>query len=103
MSASETITASVKVRNTGDFKGDVTVQLYLRDVTGSRVRPIRELAGFKKISLDPGAEEEVRFIINEEMLRFWTAEDKWESEPGRFLVWICNSSCDGSPLEFWLE
>lgn len=102
MSGSETITASVTVRNTGDMKGSVTVQLYIRDVTSSRVRPIRELADFKKISLDPGAEEEVSFVINEEMLRFWTAEEKWESEAGKFIVWICNSSRDGQPLEFEL-
>ena len=57
---------------------------------------------FKKISLDPGAEEEVSFVINEEMLRFWTAEEKWESEAGKFLVWICNSSRDGQALEFRL-
>ena len=102
MSASETITASVTVRNTGDIKGCETVQLYIRDVTGSRVRPIRELAGFKKISLEPGTEEVVSFVINEEMLRFWTAEEKWESEAGKFRVWICNSSCSGQPLEFQL-
>ena len=102
MTASETITASVTVRNTGDMKGSVTVQLYIRDVTGSRVRPVRELADFKKISLDPGTEEEVSFTIDEEMLRFWTAEGKWESEAGKFLVWICNSSRDGQPLEFQL-
>ena len=100
MSASETITASVTVRNIGAVKGCVTVQLYIRDVTGSRVRPIRELADFKKISLEPGAEEEVSFIIDEKMLRFWTAEGKWESEAGKFLVWICNDSCDGQALEF---
>ncbi|MCR5460612.1 MAG: beta-glucosidase BglX [Acetatifactor sp.] len=102
MSASEQVTASVTVKNTGDRKGSVTVQLYLRDVTGSRVRPVRELADFRKISLDPGAEEEVSFIIREEMLRFWTAREKWESEPGKFLVWICNDSKDGKPLEFQL-
>ena len=102
MSGSETITASVIVRNIGDVKGSVTVQLYIRDVTSSRVRPIRELADFKKISLDPGAEEEVSFDINEEMLRFWTAEEKWASEAGKFIVWICNSSRDGQPLEFEL-
>ncbi len=102
MSGSETITASVTVRNIGDVKGSVTVQLYIRDVTSSRVRPIRELADFKKISLGPGAEEEVSFVINEEMLRFWTAEEKWESEAGKFLVWICNSSRDGQALEFRL-
>ena len=102
MSAAETITASVTVKNTGDKKGSVTVQLYLRDVTGSRVRPVRELADFKKISLDPGAEEEVSFVIREEMLRFWTANERWESEPGKFLVWICNDSREGKPLEFQL-
>ncbi|MBR3517608.1 MAG: beta-glucosidase BglX [Lachnospiraceae bacterium] len=102
MSIAETITASVTVRNTGDRKGDVTVQLYLRDVAGSRVRPVRELIDFQKITLDPGEEKEVRFAINEDMLRFWTAEEKWESEAGKFQVWICNSSCDGQALEFQL-
>ena len=103
MSSAETITASVNVRNTGDVKGDVTVQLYIRDMSGSRIRPVRELKGFKKITLDPGAAEEVSFEINEEMLRFWTAAEKWESEAGRFNVWVCDSSTDGSPLEFALE
>lgn len=102
MSATESITASVTVKNIGDRKGSVTVQLYVRDVTGSRVRPVRELADFKKVSLDPGAEEEVRFVIREEMLRFWTAEEKWESEAGKFYVWICDNSRDGKPLAFQL-
>ena len=103
MSAGETLTASVTVRNTGKIKGDTTVQLYIRDVTGSRVRPVRELSGFRKISLEPGEEAEVRFDINEEMLRFWTAEEKWESEPGKFNLWLCDNSRDGRPMEFWLE
>lgn len=102
MSGSEPIIASVTVRNTGAMKGSVTVQLYIRDVAASRVRPVRELADFKKITLDPGTEEEVSFVINEEMLRFWTAEEKWESEAGKFLVWICNNSRDGQPFEFML-
>ena len=103
MTSGETITASVKVKNTGDMKGDVTVQLYIRDITGSRVRPIRELAGFERVSLNPGEEKEVSFEIKEEMLRFWTAEEKWESEPGRFNVWLSDNSTDGEPLEFVLE
>ncbi|MBR3103445.1 MAG: beta-glucosidase BglX [Lachnospiraceae bacterium] len=102
MTDAETITASITVRNTGDRRGGVTVQLYIRDVTGSRVRPVRELADFKKITLDPGTEETVSFTIKEEMLRFWTAGEKWASEPGKFLVWICNDSNDGQPLEFQL-
>ena len=102
MLPTEKITASVTIRNIGDRKGDVTVQLYIRDVTGSRVRPVRELADFKKISLDPGSEEKVNFVIDEEMLRFWTANEKWESEAGKFFVWNCDNSCDGQPLEFQL-
>ncbi|MBR4816075.1 MAG: fibronectin type III-like domain-contianing protein, partial [Lachnospiraceae bacterium] len=61
-----------------------------------------ELAGFKKLAIDPGAEKEVSFVIDEEMLRFWTAKEKWESEAGKFLVFIGNNSCDGQPLEFYL-
>ena len=102
MTCSDKIIASVKVKNIGDVKGTVTVQLYIRDVTGSRIRPIRELADFKKISLEPGMEEEVTFEITEEMLRFWTAEEKWASEPGKFRVWICDNSSSGDPLEFQL-
>ena len=96
------IIASVMVKNTGAVKGTETVQLYIRDLTGSRIRPIRELADFKKISLEPGAEAEVTFEITEEMLRFWTAEEKWASEPGKFHAWICSNSRDGEPLEFRL-
>jgi beta-glucosidase len=102
MSVCGAITASVTVKNTGSRKGSVTVQLYIRDLTSSRVRPVRELADFKRISLDPGEEEEVSFVIREEMLRFWTAEETWESEAGKFHVWICNDSRDGEPLEFQL-
>ena len=103
MSSEDTITASASIRNTGDVPGDVTVQMYIRDVSASRVRPVRELAGFRKIHLNPGEEKAVSFVIKEEMLRFWTAEEKWASEPGRFNVWLCDSSTEGRPLEFLLK
>jgi beta-glucosidase len=103
MTAKDKITVSAKIKNSGDVKGEVTPQLYIRDVAGSRVRPVRELLDFKRITLEPGAEEEVSFEINEEQLRFWTAEEKWASEPGKFFVWIANSSRDGKPAEFLLQ
>ena len=102
MAPCDTIIASAKVKNTGDMKADLTVQLYIRDVVGSRIRPVRELADFKKVTLTPGEEKKVTFEITEEMLRFWTAEGKWDSETGKFHVWICDNSCDGEPLEFQL-
>ena len=59
------------VTNTGDREGTETVQLYIRDVSGSVVRPVRELKGFEKITLKPGESREVSFEIIEPMLRFW--------------------------------
>ena len=49
-----TITISVEVTNTGDVKGEEIVQLYIQDVVGEVVRPIKELKGFKKVMLQPG-------------------------------------------------
>ena len=51
------------VTNTGDREGTETVQLYIRDVSGSVVRPVRELKGFEKITLKPGESREVSFEI----------------------------------------
>ena len=53
MKASETIHASVTVKNTGDREGTETLQLYLHDKAASVVRPVKELKGFQKITLQP--------------------------------------------------
>ena len=60
--------ASVMVTNTGDREGTETVQLYIRDVSGSVVRPVRELKGFEKITLKPG--ESVRCRLRSSSLCF---------------------------------
>jgi beta-glucosidase len=64
------IVASVKVKNTGNLKAKEIVQLYIRDLVGSLVRPIKELKGFEKIELLPNEEKIVEFVINEDMLKF---------------------------------
>ena len=103
MSSDEKITASVNVRNTGNVKGTQTIQLYIRDVAASRVRPVKELKGFKKVELLPGEEKKAEFFIDEEMLRFFRADGSFGSEPGKFKVWIADSSMtQGKEEEFVL-
>ena len=92
MKASETIHASVTVKNTGDREGTETLQLYLHDKAASVVRPVKELKGFQKITLQPGEEKKVTFAITEEMLRFLTEDGVWASEPGAFDLYIGGAS-----------
>jgi len=66
------------------FKGKEVVQLYIRDRIASITRPVRELKGFEIIELEPGESKKVNFNISERLLRFYSANDLWEAEPGFF-------------------
>lgn len=102
LSKGETIRASVRVTNTGTLAGTETVQLYIQDVAGSVTRPVRELKGFRKLTLAPGDMEEVAFCITEDMLRFYTLGGDYASEPGTFRVYIGPDSRAEHPAEFTL-
>lgn len=94
MKSGEAITASVKVKNIGNYKGKETVQLYIRDVCASIIRPVKELKGFEKIELDVGEEKTVTFQITEEELAFYGADMQRKAEKGKFQVFIApNSKC----------
>lgn len=97
------IKASVKIRNDGERSGEETVQLYIRDLFGSVVRPLKELKGYKKVYLEPGEEKEVVFDISEEMLRFHNHKLEYKSEKGKFLAMIGSNSRDVQILEFELK
>ncbi|MDU4476025.1 beta-glucosidase BglX [Clostridium sp.] len=97
-----TITASIKVKNVGDIAGYETVQLYIQDIKGSVVRPVKELKGFKKVKLESGEEQNIEFIINEEMLRFYTSSMEFKSEEGRFKLYIGSNSDELQEAEFGL-
>ena len=104
MSVSGRLEASVRIKNTGNAEGAQLIQLYIRDVAASRVRPVKELKGFKRVYLTPGEEKEITFEINEEMLRFVRADGSFGSEPGKFRIWIADSSMTtGEAAEFNLE
>ena len=83
---------SVAITNTGNRDGEEVVQLYVRDVMGSLVRPIKALKGFKKLMIRSGETKTVTFTINAEILQFYTANKKWEVEPGLFNIWVGGSS-----------
>lgn len=102
MTADETISASVTVKNTGAVKGTETVQLYLHDVSASVVRPVKELKHFCKVELEPGEEQTVNFEISEKDLRFITENNCWESEKGIFEVFIGADSRTENKAEFAL-
>jgi beta-glucosidase len=86
------VTVSVDVRNTGKVAGDEVVQLYLRDVVSSVTRPVKELRGFKRVSLAPGATTTVNFTIDSSALALWDKDMKHVVEPGEFRIMVGPSS-----------
>lgn len=96
------ITASVTVKNTGDRSGTETVQLYIRDVKGSVVRPLRELKGFRKITLEPQEAKTVSFEITSDMLRFYGIDMEFAAEKGDFVLFIGGDGRTENSAEFKL-
>ena len=97
------ITVSVNVKNTGKVTGKEVVQLYIKDHFASVTRPVRELKGFELIELDPGESRKVSFTINPELLKFYSAQKKWEAEPGQFSVSIGTNSATKNSASFSLK
>ena len=86
------IKVSFTLRNIGKVSGKEVAQLYIRDLVASSTRPVKELKGFEMVELQPNESKEVTFTINEKTLEFYTANSKWETEPGDFKVFIGGSS-----------
>ncbi len=86
---------SVDVTNSGNVSGKEVVQLYIGDDESSLVRPVKELKGFRKISLEPGETKTVTFDIEPEMLKYFDdAKHEWVLENGTFTAYIGASSDD---------
>ena len=89
------VTVSVRVKNTGKRTGQETVQLYVSDKKASLPRPVKELKGFQKVTLAPGEEKEVSFIVTREALSFFDdRKHAWVAEPGTFEALIGASATD---------
>ncbi|MEP7111368.1 MAG: glycoside hydrolase family 3 N-terminal domain-containing protein [Ferruginibacter sp.] len=103
ISASEKLTAKIPVTNTGNFDGEETVQLYVRDMVGSVVRPVKELKAFQKIFLKKGESKTVSFSLSAEDLKFYNSELKYLYEPGDFKIFIGGNSRDVKQADFQLK
>jgi len=89
------VKVSVEVQNTGRRTGDEVVQLYIHDIAASVTRPVRELRGFKRITLAAGEKRRVEFVLTPKELGFYDREMKFIVEPGAFKVFVGNSAEGG--------
>ncbi|WP_283153493.1 beta-glucosidase BglX [Guptibacillus hwajinpoensis] len=92
----------VTVENVGSYEGEEVVQLYVRDIAGEVVRPMKELKDFKKITLQPGETKEVVFTITETQLRYHHSDLSFESDPGNYIAFVGSNSHDVQELPFKL-
>jgi beta-glucosidase len=99
ITAEETVSVHVTVENTGDRAGTEVVQVYVRDLVGSRARPVRELVRFENVDLDAGESATVSFELTVDDLEFWTADDTYAAEPGEFEVQIGHAADDITAVE----
>jgi len=90
----EEIEILVDIGNIGSLKGDEVVQLYLRDEVASLARPLKELKGFDRITLEPGEKTTVKFVLRKDDLAMWNKDIEFVVEPGWFKVMIGSSSKD---------
>ncbi|RSK29261.1 glycosyl hydrolase [Bacillus sp. HMF5848] len=91
----EAVYVSLKVKNVGNIRGKDVVQLYVRDVESNVTRPLKELVGFDKVSLEPGEEKTVTFHLDKRAFAYYSVElNDWHVETGEFRVLIGQSSRD---------
>jgi beta-glucosidase len=95
-----TLKVSVTVTNTGAREGAEVVQLYVHDEVASVTRPVRALAGFRRVTLRPGEARAVDFVLTSKELGLYDQAMKFVVEPGKFSVFVGGSSVGGLEGEF---
>ncbi len=103
LNASQPGVFSAEVTNSGPLAGDEVVQFYVRDLVGQVTRPVKELKGFQRVTLQPGETRRVFFQLSAEELAFAGLEDAPVIEPGRYHAWIGPNSASGLQGEFELS
>lgn len=102
MTVEQSLQVKVRVMNTGDQPGEEIVQLYVRDLAGEVVRPVKELKAYRKIILMPGASQEISFTLTERQLRYHHADLQYMSDAGEFAVYVGPNSRDVQEIRFTL-
>ncbi|MFC1839616.1 glycoside hydrolase family 3 N-terminal domain-containing protein [Thermodesulfobacteriota bacterium] len=102
ITAGDVLDVSVEVTNSGDFEAEEVVQLYVRDLVGSRTRPVRELKGFRRILLKPGETKKAEFQLDTNELGFHNPAMSYVVEPGKFNIHVGGNSQSGLKESFEL-
>ena len=102
MRSTDTLTVSVDVANSGARAGDEVVQLYVQDEVASVTRPLKQLKGFSRITLQPGERRTVTFKLRSDDLAFYDAAARRVVEPGFFKVYVGTSSATVREARFEL-
>ncbi|MGA8940520.1 MAG: beta-glucosidase BglX [Acidobacteriaceae bacterium] len=89
----ESVDVAVDVENTSDVPGDEVVQLYIHQQYGSSSRPVRELKGFRRVSLSAHEKKTVNLVLTKDDLRYWSSATKsWIQDASKFDVWVGGDS-----------
>ena len=97
---SDSIHISFDLTNTGKYEATEVVQIYVRDLVGSVVRPVKELKGFMRVSLKPGETKHCEHEIAVSDLAYWNYDMEYVVEAGRFELWVAGDSASGEALGF---
>jgi beta-glucosidase len=92
MQKGESLKVTITVKNTGKYDGEEVVQLYIRDIAASIVRPVKELKGFQKIALKVGESKEVTFTLTSKELSFYDSNGNTVLEAGAFKIMVGGNS-----------
>ena len=104
MKVGDSVEVVVDVTNTGSVAGDVVAQLYIHQRAGSASRPVRQLEGFRRVTLQPGETSTLRFSLRRDELKFWSPRTKrWVVEPSIFDVWAGEDSRADLHAELTIE
>ena len=90
----------MNVTNTGKYAGTEVVQLYVQDKVASVARPVKELKGFQRVTLQPEETKTVTFSLPVSELAFWNIDMKKVVEPGEFKLWLGTNSEEGLSADF---
>lgn len=95
MNDDEELVVTVTIKNTGNVKGKEIVQLYVNDEQSSVIRPVKELKGFEKVSLNPGEEKRIAFVLNKRSFAYYNTDIcDWYTEYGKYNILVGSSSRD---------
>jgi beta-glucosidase len=100
ISTDDSLKVFIDVTNTGPVRGDEVVQLYVRTMAPGITRPVKELKGFKRITIAPGETETIEFVLHLSQLRYYDREMNYTIAPGRVKIFVGTNSRDVLETEF---